>query len=340
MKILVTGHNGYIGQVMVPLLQSAGHEVTGLDTMFFEDCQFDAAPKVAEIHKDIRDVVPADLEGFDAVLFLAALSNDALGDLNPDLTFAINSAATVECAKAAKAAGVSRFVFSSSCSLYGAGDDDFLTETAAMHPCTPYGQAKIDVELELTKLADDTFSPTYMRNATAYGLSPNLRIDLVVNNLTGYALTTGEVLMKSDGMPWRPLVHIEDISRAFLAVVEADRDVIHDQAFNVGITEENYRIREVAQMVAEVVPNSRVEFADGASPDLRNYRVNFDKIKKALPAFQPTWTVRKGVQQMYDAYVAHGLTKEEFLSSKYLRIKTILGHLEATRLDTNLRWQR
>ena len=270
MKILVTGHNGYIGQVMVPLLQSAGHEVTGLDTMFFEDCQFDAAPKVAEIHKDIRDIVPADLEGFDAVLFLAALSNDALGDLNPHLTF----------------------------------------------------------------------SPTYMRNATAYGLSPNLRIDLVVNNLTGYALTTGEVLMKSDGMPWRPLVHIEDISRAFLAVVEADRDVIHDQAFNVGITEENYRIREVAQMVAEVVPNSRVEFADGASPDLRNYRVNFDKIKKALPAFQPTWTVRKGVQQMYDAYVAHGLTKEEFLSSKYLRIKTILGHLEATRLDTNLRWQR
>jgi nucleoside-diphosphate-sugar epimerase len=213
-----------------------------------------------------------------------------------------------------------------------------LDEQAAMNPVTPYGQAKIDVERELTKLASDDFSPTYMRNATAYGLSPNLRIDLVVNNLTGYALTTGEVLMKSDGMPWRPLVHIEDISRAFLAVLEADRDVIHDEAFNVGRTDENYRIREVAEMVAEVVPDSRVEFAEGASPDLRNYRVNFDKIAQALPAYQPQWTVRKGIEELYAAYVAHGLTKEEFLSSKYLRIKTILGHLDAGRLDGDLRW--
>ncbi len=323
---------------MVPFRQRAGHEVVGLDTFYYEDCQFDGMPPVASIKKDIRDVEPGDLEGFDAVLFLAALSNDALGDLDPSLTFDINRDATVRFARLAKEAGVPRFIFSSSCSLYGAGGDAPLTETAAMNPVTPYGTTKIEVEQELTKLADEHFSPTYMRNATAYGVSPSIRIDLVVNNLTAYAYTTGEVLMKSDGSPWRPLVHIEDITRAFQAVLEADRDVVHDQAFNIGRSEANYRIREVAQMVADVVPDCHLEFAEGASPDLRNYRVDFTKIETALPGYQPQWTVRKGIEELYAAYQDHGLTSEEFLSSKYLRIKTILGHRDAGRLNAALRW--
>lgn len=338
MKLLVTGHNGYIGQVMVPFLQQAGHEVTGLDTYYYEGCQFDGEPPVEAIRKDIRDVTPSDLEGFDAVLFLAALSNDALGDLDPTLTYDINRDATVGFAAAAKEAGVGRFIFSSSCSLYGAAGDAPLTESAEMNPVTPYGTTKIEVEQRLTDLADENFTTTYMRNATAYGLSPSLRIDLVVNNLTAYAYTTGEVLMKSDGSPWRPLVHIEDISRAFLAVLEADKALVHDEAFNVGRSVENYRIREVAEMVAEVVPDCHLEFADGASPDLRNYRVDFQKIENTLPGYQPVWTVKKGIEELYEAYQRHGLTKEEFLSSKYLRIKTILGHKDQGKLDEALRW--
>ncbi len=339
MKILVSGHSGYIGQVMVPLLQRAGHQVTGLDTFFYEGCQFDGSPSgFEEIRKDHRDVTAAELEGFDAVVCLAALSNDALGDLDPDLTHDINHRSTVRFAELAKQAGVGRFVFSSSCSLYGAQGDDYLTEGGNLNPVTPYGVAKVKVEEDLARLASDDFITTYMRNATAYGLSPSLRIDLVVNNLTAYAYTTGEVLMKSDGMPWRPLVHIEDISRAFLAVLEAPADVVNNQAFNVGRTEENYRVREVAELVREVVPDCRLEFADGASPDLRNYRVDFTKIHEALPGFQPVWTVRKGIEELYAAYRSHGLTQEEFTSSKYLRIKTILDHRSAGRLDDRLRW--
>ncbi|MEM6674128.1 MAG: NAD(P)-dependent oxidoreductase [Planctomycetota bacterium] len=338
MKVLVTGHNGYVGQVMVPMLQAAGHDVVGLDTYFYEGCQFDDGPPVDSIRKDIRDLAPSDLEGFDAVVFLAALSNDALGDLDPGLTFAINRDATIGCAKAAKAAGVPRFVFSSSCSLYGSAGDEVLTETAGMNPVTPYGRTKIEVEEALHDLADDDFSPTYMRNATVYGLSPSIRIDLVVNNLTGYAFATGKVLMKSDGSPWRPLLHVQDMSRAFIAALGAERDVVHNEAFNVGRTEENYRIREVAEIVAEVVPDCELSFAEGASADIRNYRVNFDKIAKALPAFAPQWTVRRGVEELYDAYRQHGLTAEELESSRYLRIKTILALKDAERLDDELRW--
>lgn len=338
MRVLVTGHTGYIGQVLVPMLGEAGHDVTGFDTDFYGDCQFEAAPSMSGIRRDIRDATAADLEGYDAVLFLAALSNDALGDLDPQLTYDINRDATIRFARLAKEAGVHRFVFSSSCSLYGAGGDAPLTESAEMNPVTPYGTTKIEVEHALSELAGPDFTPTYMRNATAYGVSPNLRIDIVVNNLTGYALTTGEVLLKSDGSSWRPLVHVEDISRAFLAVLEADRDVVHDEAFNIGRTEENYRIRDVAEMVAGVVPDCRVEFAEGASPDLRNYRVDFEKIRSALPAYKPTWTVAKGIEQLHEAYKAHGLTRDEFLSSRYVRIGTIKGHLAAERLDGDLRW--
>ncbi|MCP3919089.1 MAG: NAD(P)-dependent oxidoreductase [bacterium] len=338
MKILVTGHDGYLGQVMLPFLREAGHTTTGLDTGFYARCQFQSPPTTDALCRDIRDVSAKELEGFDAVVFLAALSNDALGDLDPTLTDEINRDATVRFAREAKAAGVRRFVFSSSCSLYGAQGDAPLTETAALNPVTPYGRTKIEVERELSKLCDESFVTTYMRNATVYGVSPNLRIDLVVNNLTAYAHTTGEVLLKSDGSPWRPLVHVEDVARAFLAVLEADADTVSDQAFNVGVNEENYRIRDVARIVSEVVPDARVELAADASPDLRNYRVSFDKITAALPAFQPVWTVRKGVEELLAAYREHGLTEEEFRSSRYLRIATILELKKAGRLNERLRW--
>lgn len=340
MKVLVTGHNGYIGAVMVPFLQKAGHEVVGLDTYLFEGCQHGPAPvDPPALRMDVRDVKPEHLEGFDAVLHLAALSNDPLGDLNPDYTYDINLRASVNLAKAAKQAGVERFLFSSSCSLYGKPKtDDPVDETAAFGPITPYGESKIKVEQEVAPLADDNFSPTYLRNTTAYGWSPQLRGDIVVNNLVAYAFITGEVLIKSDGTPWRPLVHIEDISRAFLAVMEAPREVIHNQAFNVGRTDENFQISTVADMVAEIVPNCRVVYAPGGEPDTRSYQVDFSKIANALPASTPQWTVRKGIHELYDAYEKHGLTLEEF-ESRYLRIRHLERLFAEGRLGEGVRWQ-
>ena len=339
MKVVVTGHQGYIGAVMVPLLQAAGHEVVGLDIGWFEGCTLGAEPPpVRALRVDIREAEGVDLEGFDAVIHLAALSNDPLGDLNPEITYHINHRASLELARLAKRAGVPRFLYSSSCSLYGAGGEEALDETAAFNPVTPYGESKIRAELDIGALADDDFSPTFMRNATAYGVSPRLRVDIVVNNLVGYAFTSGEVLIKSDGTPWRPLVHIEDISRAFLAVLESPRERIHNQAFNVGRPGENYQVRQIAEMVEGVVPGSSVSYAEGASPDTRNYRVDFTKISSCLQEFQPSWTVREGIEELFQAYREHGLTLEEFLGARYLRIKRI-GELRATgALDANLRW--
>jgi nucleoside-diphosphate-sugar epimerase len=341
MRILLTGHDGYIGHVLTPMLLERGHAVTGLDSCLYDGCGFSDGKElpVPVIRKDVREVQLDDLRGFDAVAHLAGISNDPLGDLAPQTTYAINHEASVRLARLAKQAGVQRFVFSSSCSNYGAAGDSYLKEDASFNPVTPYAESKVWTERDVAPMADDTFSPTFLRSATAFGVSTRLRGDLVVNNLVGYAVTCGQVLIKSDGMPWRPLVHIEDISRAFVAVLEAPRDLVHNESFNVGQTAENYRVREIAQMVAEVVPNSKITFAGDASADARNYRVNCDKIREVLPAFQPQWSVRKGVEEVYDAYCKHGTTSEEFLSSSFVRLKRIRELQNAGKLDDTLSWR-
>src|SRR5487761_724948 len=341
MRVLLTGHDGYIGHVLLPMLLDRGHQVTGLDSFLYEDCGFateEVSPD-AVVRKDIREVGIEDLGGLDAVLHLAGISNDPLGDLQPAATYAINHEASVRLARLAKEAGVPRYVFSSSCSNYGAAGDSFLDETAGFNPVTPYAESKVWVERDVARLADDSFSPTFLRSATAFGVSSPPRGDLVVNNLVGYACTTGDVLIKSDGMPWRPLVHIEDIARAFVAVLEAPRKLVHNEAFNVGLTAENYRVREVAEMVAQTVPGSKVTFAGDASPDARNYRVACEKIRSRLPAFEPRWTVRKGIEQVYEAFCHHGTSAEEFLSSQFIRLKRIRELQTAGALDEMLRWR-
>lgn len=338
MRILVTGHKGYIGTVLTPMLISNEYEVVGLDSDLYERCTFgNDIQEIAEIRKDIRDVDPSDLEGFDAIIHLAGLSNDPLGNLNPDLTYEINHQASVNLAKMAKEMGVSRYLFSSSCSTYGAANEDMLNEEAEFNPVTPYADSKVLVERDLARLADDEFSPTYLRNATAYGVSPRHRFDIVLNNFVAWAYTTGLVYLKSDGSPWRPIIHIEDISRAFIAALNAPQEVIHNQAFNVGINEENYRIRELAEIVKETVPDCRVEYAEGAEPDKRSYRVDFSKIKQMLPEFQPQWNAQRGAEELYEAYQKFGIELDEFEGPKYKRIDHIKQLINLGELDRNLR---
>jgi nucleoside-diphosphate-sugar epimerase len=328
---------------MVPMLIAAGHDVVGLDSNLYRHATFgdaDGTQNVPALEKDIRDVEALDLEGFEAVIHLAGLSNDPLGDLNPALTLEINHLASVRLARLAKEVGVKRFIFSSSCSNYGAGGQDWIDEQSPFNPVTPYGISKVRVEQDVAQLADDNFSPTFPRSATAYGVSPRLRFDLVLNNLVAWAFTTGRVHLKSDGMAWRPIVHIEDMARAFIAMLHAPRELVHNQAFNVGRTEENYRVREMAEIVAETVPGSRIEFAEGAGPDKRCYRVNCDKLLQTLPEFKPRWDARRGAQELYAAFQKVGLTPEEFEGPRYKRVAHIKHLISTGRLDESLRWKQ
>jgi nucleoside-diphosphate-sugar epimerase len=341
LRVLVAGDRGYIGAVLVPFLRAAGHVVEGLDLGLYEDCDLGPAPEEIALRPrvDLRDVEPGQCAGYDAVICLAALSNDPVGHLNPATTFSINLDGTLRLGRAAKQAGVERFLFASSCSLYGAAGSQAVTEEAELFPVTPYGETKAVAERELSALADDSFSPTYLRNATAYGFSPRLRLDIVVNNLTALAVTTGEVRLESDGSPWRPLVHVEDICRAFLTMMEAPRELVHDEAFNVGRAEDNVQVRDIAAIVGATVPGSKVSLAQGAGPDTRDYRVDFSKLTSTFPELALRWNVAAGVEQLVRAYGDHEFTYDDFVSSRFVRLRRIQELLAAGLVDEMLRLQ-
>lgn len=338
MRVLVTGHNGYIGSVMVRVLAQAGHEVVGLDSDLFADCVHGPTPElVPAVRLDLRDVKPEHLEGIDAVVHLAALSNDPLGDLEPQHTYDINHTASVRLAETSKAAGVRRFLYSSSCSIYGASDSQsLLDETAPLHPVTPYAESKVAVEGDLEALADDSFSPVSLRNATAYGWSPRLRCDIVLNDLVANAFLTGEVTVRSDGTPWRPIVHIADISAAFAAALEAPVDAIHGEAINVGSAADNHQVRDIAEIVAEVVPDSEVSITGETGADPRSYRVDFTKLAERLPAFQPAWDARRGAKELYEAFQRYGLDDDAY-RRRFKRLPILLGLRESGQVDSTLR---
>lgn len=329
MNIFVTGHNGYIGVHLVELLQTAGHTVTGCDLNLFGGCEWEPLPKAdRELVKDVRELTVDDLSGHDAVCHLAAISNDPMGDLNPELTLSVNRDASVHVAKLAKEAGVPRFLFSGSCSVYGKGEKLDLEETDPLHPLTAYAQSKIETEEAVSLLADDSFSPAYLRNATAYGHSPMLRIDLVVNNLLGSALSYGEIRIKSDGSPWRPLIHCRDIARAFVAFCEAPREAIHNQAVNIGGDQENYQVKDVGDLVQKLIPTATVAYTGEVGEDPRNYRVNFAKLAQVLPDFKLAYTLESGMEELHQKMVEHGFSQTDFESDQFVRLRTLSKKLD------------
>jgi nucleoside-diphosphate-sugar epimerase len=339
MKVLVTGHLGYIGTRLVPRLQAMGHDVRGLDSNLYEECTFTGSiAKVPYLRKDIRDVEIGDLDGLDAIIHLAGLSNDPLGEYCPELTVNINYKASVHLAELAKQAGVGRFLFASSCSTYGASDHNFLTEASGFNPVTEYAVSKTKVEQAVCQMADPDFCPVFLRASTAYGLSPRIRFDLVLNNLTAWAFTTGRVHLKSDGTPWRPIVHVDDIAQAYAVLLEAPRETVFNTAFNIGTTTENYQIRDLAAIVQETIPGCTIDFAEDASPDKRCYRVDCNKIARSIPGFKPQWTARRGAQELYEAYQKVGLTLDDFEGPKFKRIAHIKQLINQDRLQHDLRW--
>ena len=341
MKVLVTGHHGYIGSITAPALAAAGHDVVGVDTFYYRGCDFGAdTDGVASLTGDVRDLGPEELAGFDAVVHLAALSNDPIGDLNPGWTYDINLDGSVALARAAREAGVERFVFASSCSMYGAAEGgEVLTEEAPLRPLTPYAESKVRAEQALHKLATTDFSPIFMRNATAFGVSPRLRLDIVLNNLAAWAHTTGRIRLLSDGSAWRPLVHVRDIAAATHALLAAPREVVHDQAFNIGSEEQNVRIRELAETLHGLL-GCEVEMSSDATPDPRSYRVDFSKLRSALPGFECEWTAERGAEELVRAYADVGLSEAEFLEEgRYTRLAQLKRLVEAGSLDDTLRWR-
>lgn len=341
MRVLLTGQTGYIGSVMTRVLLECGHSVVGLDTGYYDECSLtDFNPRVQVIRKDIRDVQPDDLVDFEAIVHLAALSNDPLGELKSEWTADINYIASVKLAQAAKAVGVRRFLFSSSCSIYGAAGDAMRDEEVPPCPLSQYAISKVRTEEDVAKLADGNFSPVFLRNATAYGVSPRLRADLVLNNLVGWAFTTAKVLILSDGTPWRPIVHIEDISRVFARILDLPREATHNQAINVGVNTENYQVRELAEIVREAVPNCRVEYGNGGGPDPRSYQVDFSKLTRLLPGFQFRWDARSGAKELYKAFRAVRLSQADFQGRKYIRLNQLRHLIKQGHLDDSLRWAR
>lgn len=340
MRVFVTGHAGYVGTVLTPLLRLQDHELFGWDCDLYRQCNFSAAPPdILHRRADIRDITAGDLDGYDAVVHLAGLSNDPLGNINPSLTQEINCGATVRLAELARDAGVRRFLFSSTCSVYGAAGDDWVDEESSCAPVTPYAVSKLEAERELIQLASPSFSPVILRSATIYGSSPRIRFDLVVNNLTAWALSTGRVLLKSDGTAWRPLLHVSDMALAFSAVLSAPLDAVHNQIFNVGSTEANYRVHDIAQIIADHVTDAVVENALGASTDVRSYRVNFDKIARTLPGFRPRWTLERGVKQLIESLGEQVLSPADFEGSRYQRLAHLRWLLDSGLLDDSLRWR-
>ncbi len=340
MRVLITGHDGYIGSVLTPIVRDAGHEVAGLDAFWLEGCALGPEPAGLPAHRlDVRDAEIEHLRGFDAVVHLAAISNDPVGHLDPARTYEINHLGSARIARLAKQAGVQRFIFASSCSLYGAASpDDLLTEFAPFNPVTPYGESKVLAERELSGMADDAFSPVFLRNATVYGFSARLRLDLVVNDLVANAFVTGDVVIKSDGTPWRPLVHVEDAARAILAALEAPREAVHAEAFNVGRTQENYQVRDLAEIVADVLPGSRVAYAEGGGPDARSYRVDFSKAEESLPGYRPRWTVSDGARELVEAFRHFELAGDDLSSPRFSRLRRIESLRAEGRMDPELRW--